>query len=183
LGGTGTAVPRWAKLHPPLGRHLLVGWAVLSNDPRLLGVVGSNPDPWFSPTPAWRRYTADFHKAFPNVFDPSLNNQPYYDAVEPVLEALAQVHGDLSGGERRFASALAHLRYHSPEGLITLDARHQAIAPIYLYKVERRHGGGIHVKQIGELPHVHQTLDGYFSPTSPAPSFTQPACHRGVHGT
>ena len=102
-------------------------------------------------------------------------NQPYYDGVEPVLEALEQVNGDLSDGQRRFADALAHLRYHAPQGLITLDRRHQAIAPIYLGRVVVT-GGKADVTQIGVFKHVHETLGGYFSPRSPAPSQTQPAC-------
>ena len=53
-----------------------------------------------------------------------------------VLTALAQVHGDLSGGERRFQAALAKVRLNSPVGPIRLDRNRQAIAPNYLLRVQ-----------------------------------------------
>ncbi len=139
--------------------------------------VGSSSDP-YAPTPAFNRYLAQYAAAFPNDPDPGLTNQSIYDAMEPVLEALEQVHGDLSNGQRRFRFALAHLRYHAPEGLITLDHRHQGIVPIYLAKVVRS-GGSIRFKQIKTIRRVDQTFGGLFSPTSPPPSMTTPACVAG----
>ena len=129
--------------------------------------------------PRGAEYLKAFSEAFPRSRRPVLENQPYYDGVEPVLEALEKVNGDLSDGQRRFADALAHLRYHSPEGLITLDRRHQAIAPIYLGRVVVPAHGKPYVKQIHVFKHVHQTLGGLFSRTSPPPSQTQPACRAG----
>ena len=181
VGGTGTMAPRWGQTHPPLKRHLLVGWQLLypKPDPVLRGVVGASSDPFRPAPPAWRQYLKAFSDAFPRLDDPYLSNQPYYDGVEPVLEALEKVNGDLSDGQRRFSDALAHLRYHSPEGLITLDRRHQAIAPIYLGRVVVPAHGKPYVKQIHVFKHVHQTLGGLFSRTSPPPSQTQPACRAG----
>jgi branched-chain amino acid transport system substrate-binding protein len=174
LGGTGSLLSRWRQAHAPLKRHLLVGWGLLyPPDPRIRGVVGASSDP-FDATPAWKRYMTAWDKAFPDLQDPAWVS-PYYDAVEPVLEALEQVGGDLSDGQQRFASALAQLRYHSPEGLITLDRHHQAIAPIYLGRVVVS-DGETGIKQIAVFKHVHQTLRGYFSPTSSPPSRTQPRC-------
>lgn len=182
FGGTGTVVPRWRQTHPPLKQRLLVGWGLLYPPDRgLRGVVGASSDP-FRATPAWNRYNTALAQAFPGLQDPNYYNQPYYDGVKPVLKALAQVNGDLSDGQRRFAAALARLRYHAPEGLITLDRRHQAIAPIYLGRVVVTNGKP-RVKQIGVVKHVHQTLGGYFSPTSPAPSQTQPACRSAAGRT
>ena len=176
-GGTFSMVPRWQQAHSPLKRHLLVGWQLLYPQPdkTLRGVVGASPDP-FRITPAWGRYLHAFSDAFPHLDDPGLNNQPYYDGVEPVLEALEKVNGDLSDGQSRFADALAHLRYHAPEGLITLDAHRQAIAPIYLGRVVVKKSGDTGVKQIRVFRHVDETLGGLFSPTTPPPSQTQPSC-------
>jgi branched-chain amino acid transport system substrate-binding protein len=178
VGGTGTFLPKWAKAHPPLARHLEVGWAALAPVPQLLGVVGASSDP-FQPTPAWNRYLAAFAKAFPHTHDPGFANQPDYDAMEPVLEALQQVNGDVSGNEQRLQNALASLRYHSPEGVITLDKRHQAVVPIYLGQVRRKPDKTIYIKQIATMKNVEQTFNGYFSPTKPAPSKTAPACVAG----
>ena len=58
----------------------------------------------------------------------------YHDATAATLKALASVHGDLSGGEKRFMAALANVRLASPLGSIRLDKDHQAIASNYLYQ-------------------------------------------------
>ena len=54
-----------------------------------------------------------------------------------MLQALEQVGGDVSDGQRRLMAALTHLDYHSPEGDITLDSHNQGIVPVYLGKVVR----------------------------------------------
>jgi branched-chain amino acid transport system substrate-binding protein len=178
LQATGGFVRRWRKRHPDLGRHLLVGWAPLVGaDRSLRGVVGASPDP-FAATARWRAYRAAFSHAFPGLRDPDLIDQPYFDEMEPVAVALERVHGDLSHGERRFMTALANLRYDSPEGMIRLDKRHQAIGPIYLGRVVPNGTGGFVIRQIAIVRNVDQTFHGYFSPTSPAPSVKQPACVR-----
>lgn len=161
-------VRAWRSVHPDLGRHLLVGWAVLSADPSLVGVVGSSPDPWATP-PAWRRYSDSLDRWFPKLGDGGLNNQPYYDAVEPVLQALELVHGDLSGHQARFMDALANLRYASPEGLIHLDEHHRAIGPMYFGKVVNQDGVPT-IRQIATIRDVEPTMSGQFGPTTPAPS-------------
>ena len=178
VGGTMTMAPRWQQTHAPLARHLLVGWQLLyPPDKALRGVVGSSPDP-FRMTLAWRRYTTALDLAFPGLNDTQLINQPYYDAVEPALQALERGNGDISDDERGFMDALAHLRYHAPQGLITLDRRHQAIGPVYLGRVVVKDGKAS-VVQIGVHEHVHQSLGGYFRPGSPAPNQTQPRCRTG----
>ncbi len=66
FGGSGSFVPKWGKLHPPVGRHLVVGWSVLWPVPQLVGVVGASTDPYKS-TPAWQHYLDAFAKAFPGA--------------------------------------------------------------------------------------------------------------------
>ena len=102
-----------------------------------------------------------------------------FDSVEPVVEALEQVHGDLSRGERRLMAALADLNFASPEGPRRLDSRHQAIGVIYLGKMSRGKNGKLFVRQIRVVPNVDQTFGGYFSGRTPAPSRTRPACRHG----
>jgi branched-chain amino acid transport system substrate-binding protein len=98
--------------------------------------------------------------------------------MEPVLEALQKVQGDLAHGERPFQKALARLRFRAPNGVTSLDARRQAIAPIYLGRVEKNPRGKLVVRQIAVLPNVEQTFGGYFSPATPPPGRTQPKCKR-----
>ncbi|HET7380795.1 MAG TPA: ABC transporter substrate-binding protein [Gaiellales bacterium] len=176
LQATGKFVKAWKRSHPDLGKHLLVGWVPLwPPRPSMVGVVGASPDP-FVQTGRWGAYLTAFKRAFPGLKDPQLVNQPDYDAMEPVAEALAQVHGDLSHNERRFMSALSHLRYNAPEGTIRLDRRRQAIGPVYLGKIVKNQAGKTVVRQIAVVRNVDETFGGYFSPSSPSPSTSQPAC-------
>jgi branched-chain amino acid transport system substrate-binding protein len=99
----------------------------------------------------------------------------YFDAMTAVLTALAQVHGDLSGGERRFQAALAKVRLDSPVGPIRLDHNRQAIAPNYLLRVQSDGSD----RTIRVLPNVDQTFGGYFHSNGPQPGRTYPACRHG----
>jgi hypothetical protein len=177
FGGTDTFVPRWSRTHTPVGRHLMVGWAVLSPDPHLLGVVGSSSDP-YAATPAFTRFLNAYAAHFTDYPDPGLFDQAYYDAMEPLAEAVEAVHGRLGSGQSRLRSALEQLRYHGPAGLITLDRHHQGIVPIYLAKVVRSNGS-LTIKQIKVIPHVDESFGGLFSASTPAPSMTSPACVAG----
>lgn len=175
-------IAAWARRHADVGRSLLVGAVPLSGPltAEMLGLVGSSGGPW-APTAASRRYSAAFAGAFPGLqggFNGYFASQSYNE-MEPVLEALEQVDGDLSHGERRLQRALARLTFDAPSGVVHLDGRRQAIAPVYLGRVERDAGGKLFVRQIRVVPDVEQTFGGYFGPTSPPPSRTQPACERG----
>ncbi len=173
-GGTDTFVPKWAAAHPPVGKHLIVGWPVLgAADSKLVGVVGSSSDP-YAPTPRFTKYYNDYASAFPQTPDPGLVDQGYYDAMNPLLEALAHVGGRLG----LLRDYMAKMTYHGPAGDIWLDSRHQAVVPIYLAQVTRS-GGSIGWKQIRVIHNVDEGFHGLFSPTSPAPSKTSPACVAG----
>ena len=82
-------------------------------------------------------------KAFPDLDAHTVFPVVYYDAMAAVLQALEQVHGDLSGGERQFQTALAKVRLESPIGPIHLDQDRQAVAPIYLRQYQRNAIGGV----------------------------------------
>ena len=59
-----------------------------------------------------RAYLAALRKAFPEIAKDYLGfafDYAYYDAMTATLQALDRVHGDLSGGERRFMAALARV--------------------------------------------------------------------------
>jgi branched-chain amino acid transport system substrate-binding protein len=171
----------WARRHPDLGRWFVGGDGVMSqglsaHDKRLLGVVASNPTPWAS-TRAWRTYTTKLAHSFPGFKTERIDALDYYDSVEPVAEALEQVHGDTSHGERRLMNALGHLDFQSPEGPRPLDAKHQAIGVSYLGKMAEDANGKLYVRPIRTVRGVDQTFGGYFS-AARTPSQTL-AC---VHG-
>jgi branched-chain amino acid transport system substrate-binding protein len=182
LYGTSSFVAAWAKRHPDLGQWLVAGDGILTqglgdNDRRLLGVVASNPTPWM-PTHAWTTFAAEVAKTFPKIRD---LQEPLdlYNATEAVLEALEQVHGDLSDGERRLMDTLARLHFASPEGPRRLDKDRQAIGVIYLGKMVRGTNGKLTVRPIRVVRDVEQTFGGYFSGAANSPSLTQPACKHG----
>ena len=137
------------------------------------GLVGVSTWP-FAPTAASRRFEAASARWFGHGNHADF---PSYDAMEPLLEALRLVHGDLSHGERPFQRALERLTFHAPNGTTTLDARRQAIVPNYLGQVQKRHGKLV-VHQVAVIPNVEQTFGGYFSRKTPPPGRQQPTCRR-----
>ena len=161
-------VKAWGRRHD-LARQLVVGWSAANpNNSRLRGVIAVSSAPWAN-IPAYRRYLTAFSAAFRH--QDAGTGLTYYDEVEPVLEALEQVHGDTSNRERALQAALAHLHYNSPEGPIHLDERNQAVGPAYLGRIG---DGTIH--QIAVVPDVEQTFGGYFTPHSTPPGPDSPAC-------
>jgi branched-chain amino acid transport system substrate-binding protein len=178
--GSEDFVDVWVRRHPDLGQWLVVGDGVLttgSKDRRLLGVVGANPTPWAPNVRSWESYKQELARSFPGFKVSPIDALNIYDSVEPVVEALEQVHGDTSHGERRLMRALAHLDFQSPEGRRPLDAKHQAIGVSYLGKMARDARGKLYVRPIRTVRGVDQTFGGYFT-QSRVPSRTL-AC---VHG-
>jgi branched-chain amino acid transport system substrate-binding protein len=181
---TESFVAAWAARHRDLSRWLVAGDGILTvglsaHDRRLLGVVASNPTPWIT-THGWATYSAELARAFPAAKADPIGALDFFDSVEPVIEALEQVHGDLSHGERRLMDALARLKFASPEGPRRLDSKHQAVGVIYLGKMVRDKNGKLSVRTIRVVPNVDQTFGGHFSGTTAAVSRTQPACKRGL---
>jgi branched-chain amino acid transport system substrate-binding protein len=181
LYGTKGFITAWSARHRKLARSLVAGDVVLTQNPtdrRLLGVVASNPTPWV-PTRAWTRFTTEFARTFQGIKVEPINALDSFDAMEPVLEALEHVHGDLSHGERALMAALARLRFQSPEGERRLDAHHQAIGNIYLGRMETSGDGKLVVRPIRVVPNVDETFGGYLSGRTSAASRSRPVCKHG----
>lgn len=145
---------------------------------RVVGVVTATSI-FDSSRPAWRHYLAAMGKAFPDLDAHTVFPVVYYDAMAAVLQALEQVHGDLSGGERQFQTALAKVRLESPIGPIHLDQDRQAVAPIYLRQYQRNAIGEVSYRTIRVVPNVDQSFGGYFHTNGPLPSERYPPCRRG----
>lgn len=146
------------------------------------GVVGAGPTPWEPTWPTLGEYVPSFRKAFPVVAptEPTVFGVAYYDAMQAVLNALEQVHGDLGGGERRFQAALARVWLDSPVGRMRLDANRQAVAPNFLGRWQWAATVGLVGHTIRVVPNVDQTFGGYFQLNGPVPSRTYPPCHRAT---
>ena len=171
LQATGSFVEAWADRRDP-ARSLVLGWGAIDpGNGRLDGVVAAASAPFTAHGP-WQRYQDAFAEAFERS-DASGQGVTYYDAMEPLLQALERVDGDTSGGERAVMQELARMRYASPLGPIRLDEDGQAIGNAYLGRIE---DGA--VRQIRVVPETEQTFGGYFDASSPPPSRSAPACVR-----
>jgi YVTN family beta-propeller protein len=120
-------------------------------------------------------YLDDFRKVFPRLgktFAGGVFDLSEYADVEATLRALTAVHADLSDGERRFMAALGKVELDLPNGRLTLDADHQAIAPNYILQFE----SPFQQRVIRTVPAVERTFNGYFTTHDPPPNTTTPAC-------
>jgi ABC-type branched-subunit amino acid transport system substrate-binding protein len=161
-------------LRGEVSRKLLVGTVASDGLQALADRASGIPEgvPWLSVGERRYRYGLELGTHFParfaylGAFDIS-----YRDAMAALLEALATAHGDLSGNEHRFMSALAGLTLDSPLGPIRLDASRQAIGRNSLV----RFPDNTVVRRVDGVEH---TFGGYFSPDDPPPSMTTPVCKR-----
>jgi branched-chain amino acid transport system substrate-binding protein len=148
--------------------------------PRLAGTVTSDPGGIVSTGPAWDRYAAELHQAFPTVPVAAVGfSIEFSTAIEAVLQSLEAIHGDLSHGEQRFMSALAKARVDVAGQPIHLDAHRAAIGPNFLRKLGvDPHGNLVYGGTYKRIDNVDETFGGYFSASSPPAGPTTPSCHR-----
>jgi branched-chain amino acid transport system substrate-binding protein len=174
----------YAKQHPDLARHLVLGPGVLTAlDPTLLGKVapllrgvvvsGFSHD---SQAPDWVAYRNAFHSRFPGLTAPpdpadAFLEAGYYDSVEATLRALER------GGP--FRRALAATSFEAPNGPLRLDRDRQAVVSETLSRFDVTPKGPA-IRTVRVLPRVEQTFAGYFSATSPTPTVSRPGCHGGT---
>jgi ABC-type branched-subunit amino acid transport system substrate-binding protein len=187
---TGLINPRsfldaYRKVQPDLGRHVVMSGTVIADTPKgrqpPAGIMASGFLPFVSSSPAWNRYIHDLRAEFPGYHgragDPG--DQYMYDAVELTLQAVARVHGDLSGGERRLKAALTEVHAETPLGRLSLDSNRHAVSPNFLIRVQKDAAGKLVPLTVATIRDVDDSFGGYFAPDAPPDSETQPACHKG----
>ena len=152
----------------PLGARAA---GIAAAGPTLL-LPGADARPGLAPS---ARYRTAFTRAFPKIpkSQRGIFDVPYYDAMTATLQALERVHGDLSGGEKRFMAALAKVTLDAPNGRISLDSKHLGIGPNYVWKLQ---GPKLKPVVIRTIPRVDASFGGYFKATDPPPSESTPAC-------
>ena len=114
-----------------------------------------------NPEQAWTDYVKRFQEAFPEgerLPSPSLFGVGYYLATKAALQALEEVGGDLSDGQKKFQEALSNLTLESPLGTITLDENRQAIGPVFISEVVDDGQGGLKNEFVKRIDNVNQTL-------------------------
>ena len=181
LQGTSTFFSAYEKVEPDLSRHVVMSAYPLALGERPVGVVASHVLPLASTAPSWVGYLREFEDAFPAMRGQGGNADDVfsYDSVQAALQAIERVHGDISGGERRFQVALATSRVRTPAGTVRLDRNRQAIGPGFLVRVERAGSAGAPPRTVRVVPNVEETFNGYFTATSPPDSRTEPVCRKG----
>jgi branched-chain amino acid transport system substrate-binding protein len=134
-----------------------------------------------SGNPLTKKYIAETVKNYPKLgagAAGSLFSADYWNDTWPVLAALKQVNGDLSGGQAKLRAAMNALGkkgFNTPEGIVKLDENRQAIGNNYLIQLTSLKGGGTY-KTIRTIPNVSESFDGFFTTKTPTPSRTSPPC-------
>ncbi len=102
----------------------------------------------------------------------------YWSAMTALGQALEQVHGDISGGQRALQAALAKQVVDGPYGKISLDANRQAVFDNWVVQITPPPAGSQvpGIRTVERVPGVDQTFGGFFSPTTPAPDRSHPEC-------
>lgn len=148
---------------PLIGGSITVDQTVLGSKGRardfVIGTPSAGPisDSWDDPR--WQAFVDAYKAAFPDGFpSPSLFAHAYYVNTKAALLALDAVGGDLSDGGAKFRAALAGLSFETPTGMVSLDARRNGIADIFLTEVVEGPEGNLQNATIRVIPGVSQTL-------------------------
>jgi branched-chain amino acid transport system substrate-binding protein len=148
---------------PLIGGSITVDQTVLGSKGKrrdyVIGTPAAGPiaDNWDDPR--WKAFVAAYQKAFPDGFpSPSLFAHGYYVNTMAVLDALDEVNGDLSGGEKKFREALSNLEFDTPTGMVKVDHNRNGIADIFLTEVAVGDDGNLYNKVVKVIPQVNQTL-------------------------
>jgi branched-chain amino acid transport system substrate-binding protein len=148
---------------PLIGGSITVDQTVLGTKGKqrdyVVGTPSAGPIADNSEEPAWKKFVADYKKAYKDGFpSPSLFAQGYYINTKAVLLALDKIGGDLSDKEVKLRDTLSKLEFDTPTGKVKLDKNRQAIADNYLTEVAKGADGNLYNKVIQVTPAVNQTL-------------------------
>ena len=150
---------------PLIGGSITVDQTVLGSKGKIretvIGTPSAGPisDTWDDPR--WKAFVAQYRKMFAGKGgfpSPSLFAHGYYINTKAALLALDKVKGDLSDGGKKLRAALSSLKFESPTGMVSLDARRNAIADMFLTEVVEGPDGNLVNKTIGVTKQVSQTF-------------------------
>jgi branched-chain amino acid transport system substrate-binding protein len=177
--------------HPDAARSLLLGlWLYPPLEtadyaalwPDLRGVVArlrGVPDLTSARNTAYRKAFAQAFPSLPPGVASNLLVQPYYDAVEALLQSLEKTGGQLGAGRAKLRAALAALRLDTPSGTMRLDRNRQAVVRVTLGRIEGTVQGAPSIRPVRSIGEVDQTLGGLLAPSvSPGP--VQTGCKPGA---
>jgi branched-chain amino acid transport system substrate-binding protein len=188
VGGTGTVAFVKEYLQQSSGnlsKKIIFGSVAL--DPivvaqlgdRVVGGVTGTDMAADSGNPLTKKFLAQSQRYYPKLgaaAASSLFAADYWMNTAPVMQALKQIGGDLSGGQTKLHNALNAIGkagLNTPEGFVKLDKNRQAIGNNYLIQLVKLPGT---YKTIRTIPNVSQSFDGFFTTKTPTPSRTSPPC-------
>jgi branched-chain amino acid transport system substrate-binding protein len=155
---------------------------------QVIGALVGGPTNEDTKSPNAAAYIAALGAAYPKMTGGSLVKDAssvftvnYYNAMWGLAKALTAVHGNTSNGQAALHAALSKTSLpNAPYGPITLDKNRNAITNNYISQVVAPAAGQTvpGVKTTYEVPNVDQTFGGTFSPTTPPPGRTAPACKK-----
>ncbi len=191
VGGSGlvTFLKQYQQVNGPLNTKKIMGntfWP----DPTLLKAIGT---PMVGAVAA-NGTAADDNSAATAAYKKVLSVYPavetdaasvfvlgYWSAAQALAQAL-QATPNLGskpyGVGSALDAALSKVVLNGPYGKISLDANRQAIFDNWVVQITAPPKGSSvpGIRTIEEVPNVNETFGGFFSPSTAAPSRTQPAC-------
>jgi branched-chain amino acid transport system substrate-binding protein len=100
----------------------------------------------------------------------------YYSAGLALVQALAEVDGDLSDDQAALRDALSGIELDAPYGPITLDANRQAIVDTFVAQLVVDDAGEVVQETVVIVPGVDQTFGGTYSSETPPPERDNTSC-------
>jgi len=148
----------------------------------LTGVVLGGYVPLDPDDRSMRAYLASLNHAYPTLQPGAAYHDPTYasyTAVEALASALEATDGEIGAGQAELRGALSGLELELPQGAVRLDGNRQAIGEISLERIVRKASGRAELEGFATVQDVDQRFGGLFTPETPPPSPSTPACVKG----
>jgi branched-chain amino acid transport system substrate-binding protein len=148
---------------PMIGGSITVDQTVLNfrgkRRESLLGTAAAGPIADSYDGAEWKKFVADYKANFKDGFpSPSLFGYVYYINMKAALDALDEVKGDLSDGQKKYRDVLSKMTLKTPTGDVKLDENRQAIGTTFITEVAKAPDGGFYNKVVKIVPGVNQRL-------------------------
>jgi branched-chain amino acid transport system substrate-binding protein len=138
----------------------------------------------FGNMPGVHNAKVDAYRAFMTKLYPKLPNDDgfvynYYMAAKALVQGLTTSGGAVGAKlQAAMPRSIVGPFQISNGGKVKLDSRRQAIQDQYQLQLVRKPDGSVGPTVIAYVPGVDQSFGGLFTPSSPAPGRTQPACKK-----
>lgn len=188
VGGTGTAATlkafeqAYGELDP--AKHIgNLFFGFLGADkvvaPKLAGayVGGFGNAPGVS-SPAMNQYRSFMNKLYPKLPADDGFVYNYYIATWALIQGLQKSGGEVGAKLQASMPKTITGAPFQTSGPLTLDARRQAVQDQYQLQLVKGADGSVGPQVVAYVPKVDQSFGGVFTPKSPPPGRTQPACKK-----